>query len=123
MTASLPRERLLEIRTYRVRRGQQARLGDRMTAASPLLHRYEIDVVWMGPSVADDQHYILLRSFESLERREALEDAFYGSDEWRSGPREAIVSRIENSISVVIPSGDLHTAERSTVGSSREEER
>jgi hypothetical protein len=34
----------------------------------------------------------------------------FGSDEWRSGPREAIVSRIESSISVVIPAGELEPA-------------
>jgi len=31
----------------------------------------------------------------------------YGSDEWRHGPREAIVSLIESDISVVLPAGSL----------------
>jgi hypothetical protein len=31
----------------------------------------------------------------------------YGSDEWRDGPREAIVSLIESSIPVVLPAESL----------------
>ena len=106
MTALIPGERLLEIRTYRVQPGEQARLGERMKAVRPLLDRYEIDVVWMGPSAADDEHYVLLRSFDSLENRTALEDAFYGSDEWRHGPRDGILELIATYHTVVLHSTD-----------------
>jgi hypothetical protein len=102
----MPNERLLEIRTYRVHRGGQAKLGQRMKAVSPLLNRYGIDVVWMGPTAADDEHYILLRSFDSLENRTVLEDAFYGSDEWRHGPRDGILELIETYHTVVLHSTD-----------------
>ena len=30
------------------------------------------------------------------------EDAFYGSDEWRKGPREAVLALIENYTTLVI---------------------
>jgi hypothetical protein len=30
------------------------------------------------------------------------QDAFYGSEEWRNGPRESIVSRIESHLSTVL---------------------
>jgi hypothetical protein len=35
------------------------------------------------------------------------ERAFYESDEWRHGPREAIVSRIEDDYSVALPRSAL----------------
>ena len=37
-----------------------------------------------------------------MQDRQREEDAFYGSDERRQGPREAIVGRIESMTSVVI---------------------
>ena len=49
----------------------------------------------------------LLRAYPSLEALQRSQDAFYGSDEWRSGPREAVLSLIESSISVVLPAGSL----------------
>jgi len=68
----------------------------------PLLDRHAMDVVAFGSSPHDEDSYYLIRSFASLDAREREEDAFYGSDKWRSGPREAVVSRIESMTSVVI---------------------
>ena len=31
-----------------------------------------------------------------------MEDAFYGSDDWRLGPREAILALLENYIDIVL---------------------
>jgi hypothetical protein len=55
-----------------------------------------------GPSPHDDASYYLIRAFGSVQDRQREEDAFYGSDERRQGPREAIVGRIESMTSVVI---------------------
>jgi hypothetical protein len=96
--------RVLEIRTYRVRAGTRELFGRRMAAAIPMLRRCGIDVVGLCPSEADDEHYALLRSFDSLEEREVLEAAFYGSDAWRSGPREGIIELIETYHTVVVRS-------------------
>jgi hypothetical protein len=43
-----------------------------------------------------------MRRYDSLAHLEQSEDAFYNSDEWRLGPREAIVSLIENYASIVL---------------------
>jgi hypothetical protein len=48
-----------------------------------------------GASPHDEDAYYLIRSYPSLEERHASEDAFYGSDEWRQGPREAILACID----------------------------
>ena len=99
-------ERVLEIRTYRIRAGQRAEFGRRMTAAVPMLERHGIDVVAHGPSIDDAEHYVLLRSFSSLHEREAQENAFYDGEEWRSGPREAVLGLIETYHTVVLGSTD-----------------
>src|SRR5690349_18285372 len=62
----------------------------------PLLKRWNFDVVAHGSSLHDSNTYYVIRCFDSLAQREQLEDAFYGSSDWRQGPREAMVSLIEN---------------------------
>ena len=114
---------VVEIGTYNLRPGTGAEFHRVVVEeVMPLLDRWGTRVLAFGPSLDADLYY-LVRGYESIEDLQKSQEEFYGSDEWRSGPREAIVSRIENSISVVIPSGDLHTAERSTVGFVPKEER
>ena len=47
----------------------------------------------------------------SLADREQSEDGFYGSEEWRKGPREAILADIESYTTIVIPM-DVATLDR-----------
>jgi hypothetical protein len=54
-----------------------------------------VDVVAYGPSLHDENSYYLMRRFDSLAHREQSEESFYRSDEWRQGPREAIIALIE----------------------------
>ncbi len=75
--------------------------------AQPLLASAGLSVIAYGLSlVAEDgnETAYLIRSFVSLEERDAQEAAFYGSDAWRQGPREAVVSRIESLHTVVLQS-------------------
>ena len=67
-----------------------------------MLKRSNVDVVAYGPSLHDKDSYYLIRRYDSLAHREQSENAFYGSDEWRQGPREAIVALIENYIDIVL---------------------
>ena len=46
--------------------------------------------------------YFLVRAYSSLADLEAQQDAFYGSAEWRNGPREDVVSRIESHLSTTL---------------------
>jgi hypothetical protein len=43
-----------------------------------------------------------MRRFDSLAQREESENAFYGSDAWRQGPRESILALIENYTEIVL---------------------
>jgi hypothetical protein len=70
--------------------------------AYPMLKRWNVDVVAFGPSPHDEDSYYLIRAYASLADREQSQDAFYGSDEWRQGPREPILALIENYTSIVL---------------------
>jgi hypothetical protein len=99
---------IVEIRSYRLLPGERDEY-DRLfrEEASQLLARHEIDVLAFGPSVGDPNGYFLIRAFDDLADRERREDAFYASPEWRLGPREAIISRIEVYTEIVL---DLDSA-------------
>jgi len=68
----------------------------------PLLQRWHFDVVAYGPSKHDENMYYLIRRFDSLSHREEMEDAFYSSDDWKQGPREAILALLENYTDIVL---------------------
>jgi hypothetical protein len=95
---------IVEIRTYTLKPDSGAEFNRLFVEeALPMLQRWEVDVVAFGPSLHERDAYYLMRAYPSLEEREQSQDAFYGSDEWRNGPREAIVALIESYISVVVP--------------------
>lgn len=96
---------ILEIRTYRLRPGTRDEFVAAMQGCLPLLADAGITVVGCGPSLADEdgvEEAYLIRAFPSLAERDRLEEAFYSSAAWRDGPREAIVSRIEQYHTVVL---------------------
>ena len=72
-----------------------------------MLKRWGVDVVAFGPSLDDEDAYVLIRRYASLEELRRSQDAFDGSDEWRQGPREATLALIESHISVVLPADSL----------------
>ncbi|MED5618701.1 NIPSNAP family protein [Ideonella sp. BN130291] len=96
-------KRWLEIRSYTLKLGTRVELHRVMQEESlPMLQRWGVDVVRCGPSAHDDDSYVLMRAYASLAERQASQDAFYGSDEWRQGPRERVVGKIEHYTSVVL---------------------
>ena len=70
--------------------------------ALPLLKRWKFDVVAYGPSLHDENTYYVIRSFDSLDQREQMEDVYYASDDWRQGPREEMLALIESYADVVL---------------------
>src|SRR6266540_3411613 len=89
--------RVVEIRSYNLKAGRRADFH-RLAAevAVPMLRRWKIDVVAYGPSAHDDTSYYLIRAYADLADRQRSEDAFYGSEEWRQGPRESILALIDS---------------------------
>lgn len=94
---------IVEIRSYNLRPGSRAHFHRLVVEeAAPMLRRWEIDLVAHGPSPHDETSYYVIRAFEDLDDRQRREDAFYGSAEWREGPREAILSLIESYTTIVL---------------------
>jgi hypothetical protein len=94
---------LIEIRSYNLKPGTRQEFHRLfLQEAFPMLQRWNVDVVAYGPSIHDQNSYFLIRRFDSLARREESEDAFYGNDEWKQGPREAIIALIENYTEIVL---------------------
>jgi len=93
----------VEIRSYNLRPGSRERFHRLMTQQGlPMLQRWQVDVVACGPSPHDDDSYYLIRAYRDLAERQSSQDAFYGSDEWRQGPRGEILALIENYTSIVL---------------------
>ena len=93
----------VEIRSYHLKPGTRHDFHRLMTQqALPMLRRWNVDVVACGPSPHDADAYYLIRAYAGLAEREASQDAFYGSDEWRQGPRTAILAAIETYTSIVL---------------------
>jgi hypothetical protein len=99
----------LEIRSYALQPGMRDEFHRLfIEEAMPLLKRWSVDVVAAyGPSLHDEDSYYLMRRYNSLTHREESENAFYGSKEWRQGPRQAILALIENYTEIVIELEDV----------------
>lgn len=95
---------IVEIRTYNLKDNSRGTFHQLFVEkAMPLLKERGIEVVGYGPSLHDKNTYALIRKYQSIEHMQKSEDAFYGSDEWRKGPREAVLALIENYTTLVIP--------------------
>ena len=93
---------LIEIRSINLKPGRRAEFHRLyLEEALPLLKRWNFDVVAHGPSLHDENSYYVIRRFDSLAQREQSEDAYYGSDDWRQGPREAILALMETYTDIV----------------------
>jgi len=94
---------LIEIRSINLKPGPRDEFHRiYIEEALPLLKRWNFDVVAHGPSLHDENSYYVIRRFDSLAQREQMEDAYYASDDWRQGPREAILALIENYTDIVL---------------------
>ncbi|HTL49626.1 MAG TPA: NIPSNAP family protein [Steroidobacteraceae bacterium] len=90
-------QRLLEVRTYRLKPGAGPELHDAFIRKGiPLVKQAGMDVVAFGFSAEDPNGYFLMRAFADLHDRKATEDAFYSSDAWRIGPRQSIIAHIDS---------------------------
>jgi hypothetical protein len=95
--------RIVEILQYTLRKGSGAAFHAIMQEISVPLHQgHGIDVVSFGNSLHDPDCYYLIRAFDSAEKMAAILNAFYASDDWRSGPREDIIRSIGTSIRTVM---------------------
>lgn len=94
---------IIEIRTYNLKPNTGGEFDRIITEQSvPMLKRWNVNVIAFGNSLDNKDNYFLIRSYQNLEERKGSQDAFYASNEWVSGPRESIISLIQNYTEVVI---------------------
>jgi hypothetical protein len=99
---------VIEIRTYTLKPGTRDAFHKLLVEQSmPMARRWGFSILGYGPSLQEDSSYYLIRAYNSLEERQKQEDAFYGSDEWKKGPREAIVSKILYYTTVIFPADSI----------------
>lgn len=97
------KDRIIEILQYTLKKGSGEEFHQIMREVSVALHaRNGIHVVAYGNSLHDADSYYLIRAFDSEEQMKSVLEDFYASAGWRSGPREAIISRIEFSLKSVL---------------------
>jgi len=97
------KNRTVEILQYTLKKGSGEEFHKVMLEVSVPLHaKNGIDVVAYGNSLHDADSYYLIRAFESEEQMKSVLEDFYASAGWRSGPREAIIDRIETSLKSVL---------------------
>lgn len=95
--------KVLEILQYRLSKGTSVEFHRIMVEISVPLHASAgLDVIAYGISLHDPDAYYLLRAFDSLEQLKEQQDRFYHTEKWQSGPRAAIIERIESSQRSVI---------------------
>lgn len=96
-------KKFVEIRSLNLKPGTRGEFHRRyLEKALPLLNKWKMNVVAFGPSPHDENSYYVIRAFESLEHRQESEETYYGSSDWRQGPREEMLALIENYIDIVI---------------------
>jgi NIPSNAP protein len=94
---------IIEIRSLTIRPGRREEFDSLyVEQALPLLKHWSFDVLAHGPSLHDKNSYYVIRRYDSLEQREQMEDTYYASDDWRKGPREAMLALIENYTDIVL---------------------
>lgn len=96
-------KRLVEIRSYQLKPGRSAEFHALLSRqALPMLQATGMDVVAHGPSAHEADTYFLVRAYADLADLRAQQDSFYGSDAWRSGPREAVLDCLVSFLNTVL---------------------
>jgi NIPSNAP len=97
MASPAASQEVFEILTLEIKPGRRDEFHKvYVTQSVPLLKKWNFDLVAYGPSLHDANSYYVIRRFKSLEDREKSEDAFYSSNDWKSGPRNAIMGLVDH---------------------------
>ena len=76
---------IVEVRSYRIKPGMREEFTKLFEArAVPALRSYGMKVIGPFLDVENPNKFVFLRSFPSLEERDRIRDAFYGSELWKN---------------------------------------
>jgi hypothetical protein len=96
-------KRLIQIRSYQLRPDAAAAFHRAfLDECVPMLRQAGHDVVAFGPSPHQADAYYLVRAYDGLADLDARQDAFYGSPQWREGPRGRVLALIGTYLDTVL---------------------
>jgi len=79
-----PLNHFIEVRSLNLKPGTREEFQRLyIEEALPLLQRWNFDLVAHSLLLHDENMFYVIRRFDSLTQREKMEDAYYGSDDWR----------------------------------------
>jgi len=112
MASPAASQEVFEILTLDIKPGRRDEFHKVYEAQSvPLLKKWNFDLVAYGPSLHDANSYYVIRRFRNLEDGEKSEGAFYDSDDWKSGPRNAIMGLVDHFAYAVVSAETLKKVE------------
>ena len=93
---------IVEVRRYRIKPGRRDEfIRFFETRSIPALRSYGMKVLGPLVDVENPNAFVFLRAFPSLEARDSMKEAFYGSDLWKN-EMEAIAMPMIDSYDVVL---------------------
>jgi hypothetical protein len=76
---------IVEVRSYRIKPGHRDEFIQLFEfRAVPALRQYGMKIVGPLLDVENPNKFVFLRSFPSLEERDRMKEAFYGSELWKN---------------------------------------
>jgi hypothetical protein len=76
---------IVEVRSYRIKPGHRDEFIQLFESrAVPALRKYGMKIVGPLLDVENPNKFVFLRSFPSLEERDRMKEAFYGSELWKN---------------------------------------
>jgi hypothetical protein len=93
---------IVEVRSYRIKPGRRAEFIKLFeTRAVPAQRTHGIKIIGPFLDVENPNKFVFLRSFPSLEERDRMKEAFYGSELWKN-ELEAIAMPLLDSYDVIL---------------------
>jgi hypothetical protein len=88
---------IVEVRSYRIKPGKRDEFINLFeTRAVPAQRTYGINVNGPFLDVENPNKFVFLRSFPSLEERERMKEAFYGSELWKNELEELAMPLLDS---------------------------
>jgi hypothetical protein len=98
---------VIEVRTYRARKGQRERLMSLMRErAFPVQRKLGIRVLGPLPSLEDPVSFVWLRAFPAQASREVMRRAFYEGPEWAQELEEQLMPLLGSYAAVLVKDQD-----------------
>ena len=88
---------IVEVRSYRIKPGKRDEFIELFeTRAVPAQRTYGINVIGPFLDVENPNKFVFLRSFPSLEERDRMKEAFYGSELWKNELEELAMPLLDS---------------------------